>query len=368
MPLIHPRGDPASRIWIVLDHAFPSDEAKGYLLSGGLGYVYEKMFTEAGLSLFDAYVCARRPDTDNPNSYSSVDSSLVHYRPPLVLAVNEVGSYYLEELRMKGEQKSYKTQLNKYVGSLLSSAILGYPHFMIPIHGPDICAQQWDERNVTTYVDFQKLRDEFSFWKTTGNLRPLPQRTLLHGDMELREILNYLERFSRSRYVSTDIETVYPKKGSSFYPHPGYAIVIGLADSKDFGVSFELFRSLPHENRILWRALEEALENTVLIGQNFFNFDSYFLKALGFSIKFERLLDTLIRHHILWPELPHTLQFMTRQYTRQPYYKDDGKHWALKHMNSLKRYNALDVTVTYEVFEGQEEDFKDRPHLKGDLP
>jgi len=365
MPLIHPRGDPASRIWVVLDHPFPSDIAKGYCLSGGLGYVLEKAFSEAGLNIFEAYICARRPDTDNPMLYSSVDSAIMGYTPPIILVVNEVGSYFLPEMRPRSTKDSYKTQLNKYVGSLMKCERFTHEHYMIPMYGPDKLSQDWTERNISTYVDFQKVRAELAYWKATGKMQPLKERRLVcHDNIDLRELLTYFERFSRAKYLSNDIETVYPKKDSTFYTHPGYAIVIGLADSTDFGVSFRLFRESSSENRILWRAYDDLISQATIIGQNFINFDSYHQQALGFSIPLQKIQDTLVRHHILWPELPHNLQFMTRQYTRQPYYKDEGKHWNIKHLNALMHYNALDVTVTYEVWEGQEQEFNERPHLR----
>lgn len=365
MPLIHTRGDPSSRIWIILDHPFPSDIPKGYLLSGGMGYVYEKMFAEAGLDLFNCYVCARRPDTDNSNCFSSVDSALLNFQPPLIFAVNEVGQNYFPELRPKSIKDTYKTQLNKYVGSLLSTDHLQYPHYMMPLYGPDKCAQDWTERNITTYIDLQKMKDEFDFWKAKGSLNPLPIRRLLYDNFDLADLLKNLDTIANTGRVSTDIETIYPKAGSAYYPHPGYAIVLGMASSSNDGISFSLFRDSPYENRLLWRRIDDILSSVEIIGQNFINFDSYFLSATGFRVNIKRVQDTLIRHHILWPELSHKLQFMTRQYTREPYYKDEGKHWSMKHLGKLKRYNALDVTVTYEVFDAQEEEFKDRPHLKG---
>jgi hypothetical protein len=99
----------------------------------------------------------------------------------------------------------------------------------------------------------------------------------------------------------------------------------------------------------------------VLLGQNFFNYDALFHEMLGFRIRKDRIQDTLIRHHILWPELSHKLQFMTRQYTREPYYKDEGHGWTMKHLNSYRKYNCLDATVTYEIYQAQEEEFNDRP-------
>lgn len=366
MPYIHTRGDPASRIWFIFDHPFPSDIPKGYILSGGLGYLYEKMLAEAGLSLYDCYCCARRPDTDSPNSYASVDSALQNYQPPFICVVNEVGNYFLPDLRPRSTKDTYKTQLNKYVGSLLSCESLLWPHYMMPVYGPDKCAQDWKERNVSTYVDFQKLRDELAYWKQTGTIKPLRERKLINDpDIDLGQLLTYFERFRGASYLSCDIETVYPRKDSAYYPFPGFAIVIGLADSPDFGVSFKLFRDSLSENKLLWTELDKVLAGASLIGQNFINFDAYFIKSTGFSLRLDKVQDTLIRHHILWPELSHKLQFLTRQYTRQPYYKDEGKHWSMKHLKSLMHYNALDVTVTYEVFEAQEEEFRDRPHLRG---
>lgn len=324
------------------------------------------MLAEAGLSLYDCFCCSRRPDTDSPTSYAAVDSSLQTYMPPLICVVNEVGSHYLPEMRPRSTKDTYKQQLNKYVGSLLQCSAISWPHYMIPVYGPDKAAQDWTERNVSTYIDFQKLRDELAYWKATGTIKPLRERKLVYGDnLELGDILTHFERFRGASYLSCDIETVYPKRDSAFYPHPGYAFVIGLADSPDFGLSFCLFRDSSLENKTLWRELDSLLAGSSIIGQNFINFDTYFLQSLGFSIPLRKISDTLIRHHILWPELSHKLQFMTRQYTRQPYYKDEGKHWSIKHLASLMRYNALDVTVTYEVWEGQEEEFKDRPHLRG---
>jgi len=364
MPLVHPRGDPASRIWFIFDHPYPSDVPRGYMLSGGLGFAYEKMLSEAGLNINDCYIVVRRPDTEQPFSFTTIENSLSHYQPPFVFAVNEVGAFLLDELKPVRGEKDYRVQLNKYVGSLLQSKLLQYPHYVMPVYGPDICMRDWTERNVSTYIDFQKMRDEFLYWKVQGSIQSLRTRKLKYGNMDTDEVLSLLDSFRTASYISTDIETVYPKAKSAYIPHPGYPVTIGLAPSSEEGMSFNLFRNTPAESRAVWRKLDELLYGIPIIGQNFFNFDSYFLEALGFRINLARVHDTLIRHHILWPELPHKLQFLTRQYTREPYYKDEGKHWSMKNMTQLRRYNCFDVCVTYEVFEAQEEEFKQRPHLK----
>lgn len=363
MSLITPRGSPSSPIWIILERPYGTDVPKGYLLSGGLGFVYEKMFKEAGLDLNQCYVCARRPDLEKPGDFSfdPMPSSIEQSHPPFILVVEEAGATYLEELKQKGVFS--RGQLQKYAGSLLESKQLSYPHYIIPVYGPDYCVADWAERNITTYVDLQKLRDELEYWKKNGSLRPLPERKLVYGSIEANDILQWLNSIKNQELVSIDIETVYPRSGSTFLPHPGYPITIGLANSSKHGISFNLFRDSPEENRIIWRAFNNMLGRVRILGQNFFNFDALFLQSLGFTVDLSTVQDTLLRHHILWPELSHKLQFMTRQYTREPYYKDEGHHWSIKNMDRLRRYNCLDVCVTYEVYERQEEEFQQRKHL-----
>lgn len=222
----------------------------------------------------------------------------------------------------------------------------------------------WAERNVTTYVDLQKIKGELDHWKKNKSLMPLKTRELKYGNLTLDEVLYCLDRFRNSKLLSIDIETVYPRNSSAYAPHPGYPITVGIADSSTYGVSFNLFRNSPSENKILWRELDRVFKNAAILGQNFFNFDRLFFQALGFATDLSKIQDTLIRHHILWPELSHKLQFMTRQYTREPYYKDEGHGWSIKNMDRLRRYNCLDVCVTYEIYEQQELEFNQRKHLR----
>lgn len=364
MPLISSTGNPLSRIWVILDRPYPSDIPKGELMSGGLGYVFTKMLVEAGIPSSDVYYTCRRPDTDTPLGYVSVEQHLNFYKPPLIIVFNEVGTYFLSEMRLKQEDDNWKSKMQKYIGSLLCSSLLQFPHYMMPLYGPDRAVQDWQERNVMTYVDLQKLREELQFWRTNGVLQPLPLRELKYGDMESGEIDSYLERFYHgNKRLSVDIETVYPKGDTAYKGHPGYPITIGIADSRTFGISFDLFRKRPEENRTLWRKLADLFSKSQIIGQNFFNFDALFIQALGFEISLSSISDTLIRSHMLWPELSHKLQFLTRQYTREPYYKDEGRQWNLRDLSFLRRYNTLDVCVTCEVWEEQEKEFQQKLYL-----
>lgn len=365
MPYIQPKGNPQSPIWLILEKPFPSDLPAGILASGGMGFFLEKMFREAYINTGDVYVLARRPDTDSPTAVSSVDNFISTYKPPLLLFSGESAQFFLPECKPTGGA-SYKGQLGKYAGSLLKLPGGSWEHWCIPIAEPEALIADWTERNVTTYSDFAKIHDELAYWTRTRTVRPYLERKLISHDLSTTEISDILDQFSLEKNFSCDIETIYPRKNSEFYgEHPGVPITIGLASSPTYAVSFSPYRDSISDTILIMRKLDSLFRNVgTIIGQNFFNFDSFFLNMLGFSLSKERFSDTLIRHHICWPELPHSLQFLTRQYTRQPFYKDEGRSWSIKRLGELRHYNCLDAAVTYEVWLEQEKEFNQRPHLR----
>jgi hypothetical protein len=366
MAYIHNKGNPSSDIWVIVNRPLPNDIDRKYVFSSGIGYVFDKMMKEAGLG--DYFVTCYCPDTDSPNAYRNIDGELNSYRPSIILAIDTASAKLCTELVPKRQGKNYDpdvdSEISKYCGSLLRSQYLSYPHYVMPLLSPSTIVQQYKLRE-QVLLDLCKAKHEIEYVKKHGNLQPLPIRKLEYNFADFDELLYIIDSFVNSEYISTDIETIYPKSDSKYYGQtPGVPVVIGLAPSKDFGISFDMFREKVCETRRLWQSLDRVFRNTKIIGQNFFNFDSYYLEALGFEFDYESIYDTLIRHHVLWPELPHSLQYMTRQYTREPYYKDEGQGWSPKNMEGLKRYNCLDATVTYEVFEGEEQEFDDRPHLR----
>jgi hypothetical protein len=362
---MHPKGSPTSQVWVIVESPYPADKEKGFVFSGGLGYMFDKMMREAGMP--DYYVKARRPELDNPNSFSIIENDLNHYKPPIIIPLEVAGKHFCTELGKKISKKTDSetaSDIQKYCGSLLNSPLLNYPHYVIPTFLPSTIVQDWSQRDVAISCDLGKACSELDYFRTHGKLQPMPLRELKY-EMDFDETLDLLEnRFTQSCLLSVDIETIYTRKKNTFYPHPGYPVTIGIADSPSFGVSFNLFWPERAKTIALWKSLAKLLYEIPQLGQNYFNFDTNFLEALGFRIEMEQCKDTLIRHHVLWPELPHKLQFQTRQYTREPYYKDEGKQWSGKDMRSLRRYNCLDVVVTYEIYLEQEKEFEERPWLR----
>jgi hypothetical protein len=365
MPFIHPKGSPSSQIWVILDTPISTDIPKGFILSGGMGFMFDKMMSDAGIR--DYYVTCRRPDTDDPKSFRIVESELNQYKPPFIITVGEAGEFFCKILSNEGKGKKLakSSELFKYSGSLLSSdSFLSYPHYLMPMLDLRQIVSDWKERNIVTYFDLQKLRVELEYFKKHGKLQPLPQRNIHYQDMTLEVLIEkHFAQLRNAPILSVDIESVYTKRDSVFAPHPGYITTVGIADSSSYGISFNLFRDSSKECVVLWRELDRLLSSKMILGQNFYEFDAPRLRAMGIDISKKNIIDTKIRHHILWPELSHTLQFMTRQYTREIYYKDEGKAWNMKNMAKLRRYNCLDVCVTYEVYAQQEEEFAERKEI-----
>lgn len=351
-PKLSPKGSPSERLWIIAEAPLSKDQDKGFLFSSPMGWSYDKMLGEAGIRNYYVTYFSGPDDVEAINLINQ-------YQPPIIVALDLAGKNLVSGIYRKED-------IHNWAGSLLTSDKLLYPHFVIPTFGPETCISDWTERQIVKYIDYGKVRDELLYWQTNGTLQPLPERKL-DTDLPLHTLLYKIRSWIDSpdiKYISVDIETVYPKEKSQFFGHPGMPVTISIAISSYYAVSFSLFQETTPETVKLWKVISELMQVKKVIGQNFFQFDQWHFELLGLAGDRLNLIDTMFRHAILWPELPHTLAFMTRQYTRQPYYKSMAHGWSIKNLEKLKLYNALDTTVTYEIFERQEEEFDQRPHLR----
>ena len=60
----------------------------------------------------------------------------------------------------------------------------------------------------------------------------------------------------------------------------------------------------------------------------------------------------MIAQAIRFPDLPKGLDFLCRYYTREPYYKDEGKEWGTvleSREADFFRYNAKDACIVLEI-------------------
>lgn len=365
MSLIKNFGPENNPIWIILDEPYSTDAGEGIILSGGYGYNFKKIWKLASMSLNDIHVMSLMPCIGASYNIDSRLSNLLIaldlYKPTIIVPLSDRVLNYL--VPHTTQAKENNSSLGKWAGSLLTSKYLSYPHYIIGSHPPDFVTRNWDYNEIQAFIDFGHVREEFHYWKQNGRLNPLPQRNLLVEPV-FNDVIAYLNSCLLLPFVSVDIETIRPKKDSTYWHiNPGYPYTIAIAKSPWDAISFSLWDYTETQCLMIWRILDELLSKVPQIGQNYFLFDSHYLEAIGFRILLQQCRDTLIRHHILWPSLRHALHFQTRQYTREPYYKDEGKNFNIKRKKEFMIYNAKDACVTFEIHDAQELEFDERKHL-----
>jgi uracil-DNA glycosylase family 4 len=80
------------------------------------------------------------------------------------------------------------------------------------------------------------------------------------------------------------------------------------------------------------------------------NFDCYWLWYRDRIRVHAVWFDTMLAHHLLYPPIPHSLGFITSQYTDMPFYKDEGKDWReIGDINQFWRYNGKDCCATRQA-------------------
>lgn len=142
---------------------------------------------------------------------------------------------------------------------------------------------------------------------------------------------------------------VYDIEGS------GSILCIGIGNETDFAISIPFYRSdgtsyWPEDVEVqVWREIAELLQSGKETGGQNVPYD--WLNLYAYRVKVGRpIWDSMRMHNEVWSELPHSLAFLTSVYTRQPYYKDEGKTWE-KGISEDRfwTYNCLDVVCTGEA-------------------
>lgn len=272
---------------------------------------------------------------------------LRQHRPTIIIpcGATPLGILFPETV----DKKSHRASISKYRGSIMVSPKLDWPHYVIPCTHPAFILREWSERAVAILC-LAKACEEYTFWRREAKLQPLPERRLLTLQ-GYSDVQDFLRSCDGCRAISVDIEMIRRR-----FPY-----TIAVAQNEKLAISFSLHDYERSQLLKIWRLLDSLFRSKKIIGQNWIQFDQNWLEHIGFSPDIHLTDDVLVRQHVLWPEMPKTLAFMTMQYTREKFYKDDGRGWTLKDGPfQLQRYNAMDAAVTYEVWQRQEDEFNER--------
>lgn len=182
----------------------------------------------------------------------------------------------------------------------------------------------------------------------------LPERDIICARNSL-DVHRYFSQYQGQRDAAVDIESI------NCVP-----VCIGFAFARNHAISIPLLSKIgKHEITSMgyydlmecWRQVDRELRRIAAIGQNF-KYDEYKLRLSGFEVPTVKS-DIIIKTRIIFPELPKkSLAMSASLWTRQPYYKDEGKEFKLgkQPIEQLLKYNGMDCCVTKEIDEEQELD------------
>lgn len=293
-------------------------------------------------------------------------ANLCHYRPYNNKFENLIGTKVLEEgvLELVSYIEQHRPKLivplgkhplryltgkigiKKWRGSILESPFANTK--CIPTFHP--AAVLRDRGLYPTFkIDLRRALTDSTFRD-----RNLPARRFIVDPRGL-ECEEWVERLCSARDLGTDIETVKKKQ---------IILCVGFAPSPEVGVCF--VPSHPEGRRAIERILESDARKIFQFG----SFDYRQLLDNGFQINDPEgaargriyYWDTLIAQHVLAPELPRSLEYLTSIYTREPYYKTEGRHnipedtkgWSNKvSRQAVYEYNCRDCCVTIEIAQVQ---------------
>lgn len=243
-----------------------------------------------------------------------------------------------------------KKGIKKWRGSILSY-INDETIKVIPTFHPSAVLR--DRGYYPTFdLDIKRIISDSAFRE-----KKLPVRKFVTDPRGL-ELEEWTQKLCESEYLAVDIETVKKSK---------YILCVGFSPSPDVGVCIV---PTHHEGR---KAIERILMCDAAKIFQFGTFDTLQLTDNGYTINdpkgaaLERLYywDTLLAQHAQASELPRSLEYLASIYTREPYYKtegrgtipDDNKGWSAKtDKHLLYEYNCRDTCTTFEVFLQQKEE------------
>lgn len=189
--------------------------------------------------------------------------------------------------------------------------------------------------------DLKRVREE-----ATSKQVALPERRLKIRP-SFQDSLLFLDTCASKTMVAFDIEVMNGEVSCISFAHtPVDCISIPFIEAgyRDYFT--------PDQELEIWRAIGAILENPNIqkVGQNI-AFDATFLFR-KYGLITRPVQDTMIAQAILYPDFPKGLDFITSIWTREPYYKDEGKKW-FKFGGSdddFWVYNAKDSAVCLEAF------------------
>lgn len=326
------------------------EEEEGRPFVGTDGKILDGILTSARIKREDCYitnVVKIRPPDNKVERISEFGLRVEDFIPMLRKELEAVDCSVIVALGdLSLNVLTGKDGITKHRGSIYYSTLLP-SRLCIPTLHPGYVREFWQSRG-TVVEDFKKAdriaREGYREVKFNTLISP----TLPEAEAFIRDLLR-LDKFS------FDIEV--------FSAASNQIACLGLGGEsngirRSICIPFK-YKYIPEagytnywkreEEIYLWTLIKELFDSDLLkIGQ-YISYDFHFL----FPIIGEPAppwFDIMAAHHLIDPELPHDLAYLTSIYTDVPYYKDDpkdeGKGWSsLTPSERLWIYNGKDVEI-----------------------
>jgi len=231
--------------------------------------------------------------------------------------------------------------ITKWRGSIVESTLLPGRKLVPTIH-PSAVLQSGDYlARYKIVFDLRRAKEESEFPEIR---RPMQNFVIQPTFQDVLEGLCYIEQWGLAgRRVNFDIEIIN---------HEVSCISFALDIHWAICIPFHRADWTEEEEACIWRRISDILSNPKIpkVNQNIL-FDVYTLAVKNKILTRGRLDDPMTANHIIYPDFPKGLDFLTSIHTRIPYYKDDGKVWKtglLKDKHRFWRYNCQDSAVSAE--------------------
>lgn len=260
-----------------------------------------------------------------------------------IVAIGDIALQALSVFQYKG--------VTKYRGSILHARLVNRK--MVPIVHPAWIMKDGYRENRYLHVsisDVARAKRESAFKEIR---RPTREHVIIYNFDEAIMAIRSLK--GSENPWAFDVETSLPCLGFSKRPDKSFTIPFAS----------ELYPQIwPSQQRqILIQELKEVFtKDAKVICQNGF-FDKRVLwKDYGIDPTAWNIhCDTMWQHQLLYNELPHSLAFITSQYTEEPYYKDEGREWKRGRDSETGyfTYNGKDCCCTIESQIGMDAELRE---------
>lgn len=350
-------GPTTSKVMLVGEALGEIEAHEGLPFVGGTGRMLRGMLHQAGFTYGQYYltniVKCRPPKNATPEQLE-IDICTTRYlqqeirtlKPNVIVAVGSTALKHLVPLCPAGVTDARGHVFESRYGKV------------IPIVHPSFVARGNPEYWAITVQDLKRVKQHSS---SPDFRRPVYRFNISPSLQDVQAMANKI--INENLPVSFDLETLGQDEQTNI-------LCCGFAWSPSDALCVPFLRrgGYPYwrndyEEEKAWEAICGIFDSQVLkITQNGFTFDLPVLMYLGVKFGLHSVVDTLVKHHVVATELPHSLGFLTSVYTDMEYYKGDvrsagGMLWAPD--ETVRRYNLLDCIATYITNYALDKDLKD---------